>query len=140
MFDGGGSGNLDPKRTSQHGTGLDSNIASLLCYLCAPVTSIILLVIEKDNEDVRFHAWQATIFGFACILVMFLTWFLGAFFGILPSFISWISWIFKGLLATIEFIVMVSLWIICIIKAYQGERWRIPYIGDYAARKSGLVI
>jgi len=44
------------------GTGLAPNIASLLCYVCAPITSIIFLLIEKENKDVQFHARQWFLF------------------------------------------------------------------------------
>ncbi|MBL7684970.1 MAG: hypothetical protein JNK65_02915, partial [Deltaproteobacteria bacterium] len=48
---------------SAGGSGLAPNVASLLCYVCSFVTGIIFLLIEKDNKDVRFHAWQAIFLG-----------------------------------------------------------------------------
>ncbi len=50
------------------GTGLAPNVASLLCYICMPITSIIFMMIEKENKDVQFHAWQGTIVGVAYIV------------------------------------------------------------------------
>ena len=38
------------------GTGLAPNIASLLCYICSPITGIIFLLIEKEDKDVKFMA------------------------------------------------------------------------------------
>ena len=116
------------------GTGLAPNIASLLCYICMPITSIIFLVIEKDNADVKFHAWQGTIFGVAYIIVLIglqvVAAILGAIIGVLGAIV--------GILIPIVAIAAFILWIICMVKAYQGERWRIPYLGDMAAKKAGL--
>ena len=45
------------------GTGLTPNIASLLSYICMPITSIVFILVEKENADVKFHAWQGTAFA-----------------------------------------------------------------------------
>lgn len=127
-----------PSTGAGKGTGLAPNIAGLLCYICMPVTSLIFLVIEKDDADVRFHAWQGTILGFFFIGLSIATFIMSTIFGIMPSFISWMSWLFSALMMPLEVIGMFVLAIVCMIKAYQGERWRIPYIGDYAARKASV--
>ena len=49
--------------TESKGTGLAPNLASTLCYICMPVSSIIFMLLEKDNKDIQFHAWQGTTFG-----------------------------------------------------------------------------
>lgn len=116
------------------GTGLAPNIASLLCYICMPITSIIFLVIEKENADVIFHAWQATIFGVAYIVVLVALQILAAILGYILGVLGAII----GILIPIVAIAAFVLWIICLIKAYQGERWKIPYIGEFAAKKAGL--
>jgi uncharacterized membrane protein len=112
------------------GTGLASNIASLLCYvLCPPFGSIaIVLLEEKSNGDVQFHGWQGMILGFAlwCGLVFIKIFTLIA--GDIIGGIIW--WLF--VLGTM------TLFIVGAIKAYQGERWKIPLIGDFAAKKAGV--
>ena len=42
-------------------TGLDENVAGLLCYILGWITGIVFLVIEPDNKFVRFHALQSII-------------------------------------------------------------------------------
>ncbi len=123
-----------PQGTMPKGTGLAPNIASLLCYICAPFIAIAFLVIEKENQDVRFHAWQGTIFGCALIAVILAIELVAALFGLIASFLGLIVSFLIPVVAIAGFIV----WIICLVKAYQGERWRIPYIGDYAASKAGV--
>ncbi len=42
-------------------TGLEPNVAGLLCYLGAWITGIIFLVIEQKSKFVRFHALQSIV-------------------------------------------------------------------------------
>lgn len=123
-----------PPAGGQKGTGLAPNIASLLCYICMPITSIIFLVIETTDQDVKFHAWQGTIFGVAYIAVLIALQILAAILGAIIGFLGAIVGILIPIVAIGAFVV----WIICMVKAYQGERWRIPYLGEYAAKKAGI--
>jgi uncharacterized membrane protein len=105
-------------------TGLDSNIGALLSYVLGWITGLIFFLVEQKDEFVRFHAMQSIIvFGaisaFSLIIsILFRVAFLGA---ILGSFL-WIA--------------SVVLWIILIIKAYQGERFKLPIAGDLAEKYS----
>lgn len=117
------------------GTGLAPNIASLLCYICMPITSIIFMLLEKENKDVQFHAWQGTTFGIGYIVVIIAIEILSALLGAIVSFLG----VIVGLLVPIAGLVAFIVWIICLVKSYQGERWKIPYIGDFAAKKAGIV-
>ncbi len=102
------------------GTGLDQNVAGLLCYLAWWVTGIIFLILEKDNKFVRFHALQS-IFVFAPITIA--AWI----FGVIP-FIGWIiSWLL--------WILGIILWIVLMVKAYQGQEYKVPIAGDIAAKQ-----
>ncbi len=116
------------------GTGLAPNVASLLCYICMPISSIVFMLMEKENKDVQFHAWQGTIFGVGYIVVIVAIEVLAALLGAMVSFLG----VVLGLLVPIIGLVSFVVWIICLVKAYQGERWKIPYIGDIAEKKAGL--
>jgi len=120
--------------TGGKGTGLAPNIASLLCYICMPITSIIFMLLEKENKDVQFHAWQATTFGVGYIVVIVAIEILAAILGAILSFLG----VVIGLLVPVAGLAAFVIWIICLVKAYQGERWKIPYIGDFAEKKAGL--
>ena len=112
--------NKDLEKTS---TGIKPNVAGLLCYLLGWVTGLIFFLIEKDNKFVRFHAMQSMIiFGALTVLNIFCSIFLsmlGIYFGFF--------FIFQlvGLLAMV-------LWIVLMVKAYQGETFKIPVVGDIA--------
>jgi uncharacterized membrane protein len=94
-------------------TGLEENVAALLSYVAGWVTGLIFFLIEKDSQFVKFHAMQSIIFFGACVVL---------------SFIPWVN-IVIGLLALI-------MWIILMVKAYQGEKFKLPVIGDLAEKWS----
>jgi len=116
------------------GSGLAPNIASMLCYICAPLTSIIFILIEKENKDVRFHAWQGTVFGVGGFALFVAIKILAKILGAVANVLGGIMNMLIPLLCLVAFV----LWVICLVKAYQGERWKIPYVGDFAAQKAGV--
>ncbi len=61
---------MSEQQTNKTSSGMQQNVAGLLCYLFWWVTGIIFLIIEKDNKFVRFHAWQS-IFTFAAVYFSF---------------------------------------------------------------------
>jgi uncharacterized membrane protein len=98
-------------------TGLNQNVAGMLCYLVGWITGLIFFLIEKDNRFVRFHAMQSMI-TFGALTVLF----------IVLGFIPFIGTMLFPILG----IVQVVLWILLMVKAYQGERFKLPVIGDLA--------
>jgi uncharacterized membrane protein len=108
--------------TERTSLGLDANVAATLAYLLGWVSGAILLVTERQNAFVRFHALQSVIvFG-----TLSLAWFLL----LSIPFIGWlISFILIPPLSAI-------LWLLLMFKAYQGERFKIPVAGDIAAQRS----
>ena len=100
-------------------TGMTQNVAGLLCYLAGWITGLIFFLIEKENRFVRFHAMQSIItFGSLSVLFMVL------------GFIPFINLIAIPILAILQ----VILWIILMVKAYQGELFKLPVIGDIAEK------
>jgi uncharacterized membrane protein len=96
---------------------LPQNVTGLLCYLAGWVTGIVFLVLEPRNRFVRFHALQSII-TFAVLTVA----------GVVLSFIPLVGSAFSALVFTLGFV----LWIILMIKAYQGEMFKLPLAGDIA--------
>lgn len=114
-------------------TGMAENVAGLLCYVLGWVTGIIFLLIDK-RPFVRFHAAQSiVVFGGLTILRIIL----GSVFGIGFMFDGFGSWSFGLLLFEIVNLVMLVLWILLMIKAYQGERYRVPFAADIAESTFG---
>ena len=111
-------------------TGLPSNIAAALA--CIPlIGGIIFYVLEKHDQFVRFYAMQSIIFGGAWI-VFTIIW--QVLFGILAHIpaIGWLFALILWLIWAVWSIGAVIVWIIAMIKAFNGVRWDIPYIGPIA--------
>ena len=102
-------------------TGLEENVAGLLCYVLGWITGLVFFLIEKENKFVRFHALQSIIvFGILSIA------------GIV---IGWIP-IIGGIIGALIGLLSLVLWIILMIKAYQGEKFKLPWAGDLAEKNS----
>jgi len=103
---------------SKTSTGLDNNVASGLCYILGWITGLIFFLLEKEDQDVRFHAMQSiVVFGGISLLQVALT-------------ISIIGTPLIPLVAIIGFV----LWILLMIKGFQGERYKLPVAGDLAEK------
>ena len=98
-------------------TGLDENVAGLLCYLFGFITGIIFLAVEKESRFVKFHAKQSTItfLGIFVILILF---------GWVPL-IGLLIWVFS-----------LILWLLLMVKALQGKRYLLPIVGKMAEEKT----
>ncbi len=103
--------------------GLDANVAGLLAYILGIITGILFLVLEKENRFVRFHAMQSTIVSGSLIVI-----------SIVLSLVPAIGAFILGLLN----IVALVFWILCMVQAFQGKMFRIPVIGDIAAKQVGV--
>ncbi len=98
---------------------VEPKVAALLAYAAGFVSGIIFFVIEKENRFVRFHAMQSIIlFGAMFVLQMSIVY--------LP---------FIRLIAPLVTLGSLALWIVCMIKAYQGEMFKLPVIGDLAEKQ-----
>lgn len=99
-------------------TGLDKNIASGLCYVFGWVSGLIFLLIEKEDKEIRFHAMQSiVVFGGLNIAQIVLS----------------ISVIGLPLIPLVGVIGLV-LWILLMVKSFQGEQYKLPYAGDLAEK------
>ncbi|WP_232324814.1 DUF4870 domain-containing protein [Halobacillus mangrovi] len=111
---GGGTPTPGMKKSS---TGLDENVGGVIAYLLGFVSGIVLLLVEKENDTIRFHAMQSTIV-FGGIFVI----------GMVLNLIPIIGLLVSLLLTPVSLI----LWIFLMIKAYQGNRYHLPFTGKVA--------
>ena len=118
-----------PQPTS---TGLDQNVAGLLSYLFAPISGVIFFVLEKENRFVRFHAMQSIIFGAAS----FAFWMAYTLLSMVFAFIPILGWIVTSLLGIAAGLGFFAVWVILMVKAFQGEEWELPVLGKYARQYS----
>lgn len=105
--------------------------AGALCYLLGPVTGVLFLTTEpySKNVEVRFHAWQAVLFG-AVVMAIFVA---GPLISLLAplALLDLIGFTELGLL-----VVCVLLWLALMYRAYVGDRLELPLIAAFARRKA----
>lgn len=113
-------------------SGIQPNLAAALAYLLTVITGIIFFVIEKENKYVRFHAMQAILFGAAWIVLWIVL-------GIISTalwFVPVIGWIINALVYLALGLGGFILWLFLMYKAYQGERFKLPIVGDIAEKNA----
>jgi uncharacterized membrane protein len=117
-------------------SGLDEHVAGLLCYVLGWVTGLVFFIIDR-RPFVRFHAAQSLVtFGglhlIYFVLGMFfgMSWFLGAGPGLAGGALA------IALFSIIRLAALVA-WILCMIKAFQHERFKLPLLGDIAENIAG---
>lgn len=119
--------------------GLDTNVGALLCYLpvclISLIYSIIVLVTEKDNKFMRFHAFQSLIISVIYIVVMVVLQVIGT--GIAIATESAILGTLFGLLTLVVVVVFLAAMIYGCIKGYQGEKFKFPIVGNLAEGWAG---
>ena len=124
---------MEAKDLGKTSSGIQANMAALLSYLVGWITGLIFFLVEKDNKFVRFHAMQSiVVFGAFSAL--------GIAASVLASFAVAIHAYFLlplfGLVSTLLGLVALALWIVLMIKAYQGEKFKLPIAGDIAEKNS----
>lgn len=111
-------------------TGLAPNLAGALAYVLGPLTGILFLVLEKDNRFVRFHAMQSVVVGGGLIIASIGLSIVSSVLAFIPV-LGWIIALAAGLgLAVLSLL----LWILLMVRAFQGREWEAPLVGGVARR------
>jgi uncharacterized membrane protein len=120
--------------------GLDSNVGAMLCYIAnfvcclGLVLAVVFLFTEKENRFVKFHAIQSLFLALVqlglCLVMGILTTILGIILGIvhlgfLAFFLNW----GLGFILLIAFAISL---VIAGMKAYGGQWYKLPLIGNFA--------
>jgi uncharacterized membrane protein len=111
-------------------SGLDENIAGLLCYVLGWITGLIFFLIDK-RPFVRFHAAQSIGLSVGLIVLYMVI-------GVLFAMLHFMSMGFMALaIYPLLGLVVFILWIFMMYKAYQHEKFMLPIIGPIAANMAG---
>ncbi len=124
--------------TVKSSTGLDANIAALLAYLLGLLGGLIFFFMEKNSRFVKFHAMQSILFNVVVgvvaivltIVVTILTLVISSIsssLGFIVSMLSLVFWLGFGLVIIITAILL-------LIKAFQGQMFKLPIIGNMAEK------
>ena len=132
--------NPPPVQIAKSSTGLEENLAALLSYIFGWVSGLIFFLIEKESRLVRFHAMQSLLFNVVAGVAAIALW-------IVLFILFLITTQISGALTTLLSIVSLLIWLIfiaalligvimCLIKAYQGQYFKLPIIGNLAEKFS----
>jgi uncharacterized membrane protein len=112
----------DPIQPQPAQSGLSDNAAGALAYVTI-IPAIIFLIVEPYNKNsyIKFHSWQSIFLGIAYCAIQVL----------------WIIPIIGWLICLLAFPVFFIAWIIVLLKALKGERYKLPLIGNYAEKQAG---
>jgi len=111
--------------------GLSDNIAGALAYVTV-IPSILFLVLAPYNSNrfIRFHSFQNIFFAVAWIAL----WIVLNIIAHIPIF-GWLTILIWPLITLAGFVI----WLILIFKAYQGQMWKLPMIGDMAEKQASAM-
>ncbi len=111
-------------------TGLQPRTGALLAYLAWWVTGALMLLVERRDRFVRFHAAQSLV-GLGAAWVLGALVYLLAFAVLSMSATGFASllWLALGIWAA-----GVGLWVVCLVKVCRGEQWRMPLAAGIADR------
>jgi uncharacterized membrane protein len=115
--------------TTTSASGLTDNVAGMLAYVTI-IPAIVFLVLEPYNRNrfIRFHSFQNIFFVIAWVVA-----------GVALSFVAaipvlgWLTLLIWPLIGLGGLIV----WILLLLKAYQGQMFKLPVIGDMAEKQAG---
>ncbi len=108
---------MEKKDLGKTSTGMQPNMEALLCYSLGFITGIVFYLVEKENKFVRFHAMQSIVVFGALLIAGFVI--------MLIPVINVAFWLAETVL-----------WIVLMVKAYQGEKFKLPLAGDIAEKNS----
>lgn len=140
----GAAANPDPHGLGPTSVGMAPHVAGALSYVFFWITGLIFFLSEKTNRFVRFHAMQSIVLhlAFHMLIVIFYILMLVVIGGAAASSPAAAGAgaivVVVGCLFWILWLAYVILWIVCIIQAATGKWFKLPLIGDFAAKQAGV--
>ncbi len=107
--------------------GITDNVAGTLCYVLGFVTGIIFLVLEpyNRNKTIRFHAFQSIFLSVAVFVI-----------NVAVTILAMLTAGILGLLMPLIALGIFVLWVVLLLKTYQGQKIVLPIIGPMAEKQA----
>ena len=112
--------NQPSNQPNNQSSGLKPNVAGALAYVLGFVSGIIIYLISKD-KFARFHALQSIMLSLAVYIINYLI-----------SFLPGMGYRLQSLVSLLSLILFIFL----LLKAYKGEKYKLPVIGDIAEKNA----
>jgi uncharacterized membrane protein len=116
--------------------GMADNVAGMLAYITI-IPAIIFLIVEPYNKNrfVRFHAWQNIFLHLAAIVM----WIALMILTVAASIVPIVGHLIVMLLGLVVWVGFFVIWIVLLIKANQGQMYKLPFIGDLAEKQANAM-
>ena len=115
-------------------SGLAPNVAAGLAAIFLLIGGVVMILIEKKNAYVRFYAMQSIIFGGGLFILGIVSTVLTTLLAFIPV-LGWIAGLLIGVFMFVVFFAGLAVWVVQIIKAFNGVEWEIPFIGKLARQQ-----
>jgi Predicted membrane protein len=125
-------GKMSTEPVSTPTSGLDSNVAGLLCYLFGWVSGLIFLLLDK-RPFVRFHAAQSIGLSIGAVAIAIAFWVITAILTVITGGLG----VFLSLLFPLIVLGIFLLMIVCMVKAFKNEKFKLPVIGNIVEKMVG---
>jgi len=100
----------------------------MLAYVTI-IPAILFLVLEPYNRSrfIRFHSFQCIFFAIAWTVLW-----IGLNIIVHIPFLGWLTILIWPLVGLAGFVI----WLVLLLKAYQGQMFKLPVIGDMAEKQA----
>lgn len=105
----------------------DRNIVAALSYVLGFITGIVILLVEKDDKFIRFHAMQSTIATGSLFLLNIAVGLVLKPLGILD--------VLAGMLNILFWFLILLVIIISFVRTYQGKLFKWPIVGEFSEKQ-----
>lgn len=120
----------EPAEAVPANTGIAPNMAGALSYFLGALTGVLFLILDRDRPFVRFHAMQSIVLSVAWVGLWIVFSVLSMILGAVPV----LGWLIGLLLSIALGIGGFVLWLYLMYRAYSGDEWEMPVVGEYARR------
>ncbi len=120
------------KAPASSGVSNDSKLFGALAYFLSIITGIVVFVMKKDDSYAKFHAMQSILVGIVVIVLSIVVFIVQIILAIIPI----LGWILSILIGLVFYLGAFLLWLFLMWKAYSGEKFKLPIIGDQAEKMS----
>ena len=104
--------------------GLPKNTTAALAYSLGWLTGLVVFFMEKNDKELRFHGLQSIVVFGAIHLLSYV---------VAPAL--YFSFGLFSVLYRIVSLMVLALWVFLMVKSYQGEKIKLPVIGDFVEKQ-----
>jgi len=123
--------------TGKSAIGLDANLAAALGYIIG-VLGLVNFLIEKESKFVKFHGIQSVLYsvgiGAAFTVIWIVLFVLAVILAMISDVLGVLMWILNVLFFLAFFVAMFGGLIYSAYKAYQGQMFKLPIVGNFAEK------